>query len=223
MFITQGKTNWKFLFILAIFAVFVGGIMVGAFEIMRCPYFWPSSWQKSDSVLLKNLGKEFVLGFGQTAVIKSEDLKVQFSDVLADSRCPSDVQCIWAGEVKVSLSIHKNDQKNLGIYEFTSQAGILAVQNIEGYSVKLVSVNPYPISTKTIEKPEYNLTLLVLREEEICKNQCGDGVCQEIVCQAVGCPCSETKVSCPQDCGAQASDKEKACVNSGGTVTTSLC
>lgn len=37
--------------------------------------------------------------------------------------------------------------------------------------------------------------------EETCKDLCGDGECQEIVCMAIGCPCSETKDSCPQDCG----------------------
>jgi len=200
MFITQGKTNVKYLFILTIIAIFVGGIMMGAFGLMRCSYWWPLFWQKDDGVFLKNLGEEFVLGFGQTAVIENEDLKIQFLDVLEDSRCPSDVQCIWAGQVKVSLSIHKNDQKNLGLYEFTSQAGSPVVQNIEGYAVKLVSVLPYPISTRTIEKSGYNLTLFVSKEEGICKDQCGDGVCQEIVCLAIGCPCAETKESCSQDC-----------------------
>jgi len=34
----------------------------------------------------------------------------------------------------------------------------------------------------------------------ICKNLCGDGTCQEVVCQAVGCPCAETKATCPADC-----------------------
>ena len=33
-----------------------------------------------------------------------------------------------------------------------------------------------------------------------CKDLCGDGVCQEIVCMAVGCPCPETPENCPQDC-----------------------
>ncbi|MDP2946876.1 MAG: hypothetical protein Q8N88_02065 [Nanoarchaeota archaeon] len=33
-----------------------------------------------------------------------------------------------------------------------------------------------------------------------CVNTCGDGKCAEIVCLAIGCPCSETKASCPQDC-----------------------
>ncbi|HMO01406.1 MAG TPA: hypothetical protein PKD37_04605 [Oligoflexia bacterium] len=33
-----------------------------------------------------------------------------------------------------------------------------------------------------------------------CSNLCGDGKCQEVVCMAVGCPCAETRDSCPQDC-----------------------
>jgi hypothetical protein len=34
----------------------------------------------------------------------------------------------------------------------------------------------------------------------VCRDLCGDGVCQEIVCMAVGCPCPETPQTCPQDC-----------------------
>ena len=33
-----------------------------------------------------------------------------------------------------------------------------------------------------------------------CKDLCGDGKCQEIVCMAVGCPCAESPKSCPSDC-----------------------
>jgi len=34
----------------------------------------------------------------------------------------------------------------------------------------------------------------------VCRDLCGDGVCQEVVCMAVGCPCPETPQTCPQDC-----------------------
>jgi len=37
-------------------------------------------------------------------------------------------------------------------------------------------------------------------ESESCQNLCGDGVCQEVVCMMVGCPCAETNSTCPQDC-----------------------
>jgi len=38
------------------------------------------------------------------------------------------------------------------------------------------------------------------RSGRACKDLCGNGRCEEIVCMAVGCPCAETKGSCPEDC-----------------------
>lgn len=35
---------------------------------------------------------------------------------------------------------------------------------------------------------------------EMCIDQCGDGVCNEIVCLGTNCPCAETPTSCPADC-----------------------
>ena len=36
--------------------------------------------------------------------------------------------------------------------------------------------------------------------QDNCVNKCGDGTCQKIVCEAINCPCAETKITCPQDC-----------------------
>ncbi len=36
--------------------------------------------------------------------------------------------------------------------------------------------------------------------EGVCKDLCGDGICQEVVCMAVGCPCAESAKTCLQDC-----------------------
>jgi len=49
-------------------------------------------------------------------------------------------------------------------------------------------------------KPSYEA-----RRLEGCKDLCGDGVCEEVVCMAIGCPCPETPENCPQDCKAAAS------------------
>ncbi|MCD6085608.1 hypothetical protein J7J41_01265, partial [bacterium] len=42
-----------------------------------------------------------------------------------------------------------------------------------------------------------------------CKNLCGDGICQEITCMAIGCPCPETPKTCPEDCGGSKDLKQK--------------
>ncbi len=38
------------------------------------------------------------------------------------------------------------------------------------------------------------------RPEDQLKNFCGDGICQQVACLAIGCPKPETKESCPKDC-----------------------
>ena len=37
-------------------------------------------------------------------------------------------------------------------------------------------------------------------DQEACEDLCGDGICQEVVCMAIGCPCAETPENCPVDC-----------------------
>jgi phage shock protein C len=41
---------------------------------------------------------------------------------------------------------------------------------------------------------------IISSQESICVDMCGDDICQEMVCMGQGCPCTETRVSCPQDC-----------------------
>jgi len=55
-----------------------------------------------------------------------------------------------------------------------------------------------PLETKPIEI-ELKKSIEAPKIEG-CKNLCGDGICQEIVCMAIGCPCPETPQNCPQDC-----------------------
>ena len=38
------------------------------------------------------------------------------------------------------------------------------------------------------------------KTERACKDLCGNGRCEEMVCMAVGCPCAESHASCPADC-----------------------
>lgn len=107
------------------------------------------------------LNSQFQLKVNQTALIESENIKVKFLDVTEDSRCPSDVTCIWAGQVKILVNVLKNDQ-NMGDLTLTGQAGDeLAVGTFDGFSIKLIKVDPYPVSTKKIELTEYIATLVV--------------------------------------------------------------
>ncbi len=52
-------------------------------------------------------------------------------------------------------------------------------------------------------------------ETPICKNTCGNGTCEEVVCQGTGCPCAETVNNCAQDCSVEYSQIEDLIVVAG--------
>ncbi|MBU5575397.1 MAG: hypothetical protein QXF15_02065 [Candidatus Aenigmatarchaeota archaeon] len=87
------------------------------------------------------------------------------------------------------------------------------------YQIPLEAIKSHVEAGKPIEIPFINATK-VKEIPETCKNLCGDGICQEIVCMAIGCPCPETKESCPQDCGNYNETFEKVPVISLPTETS---
>ena len=115
-----------------------------------------------DNSVSAKLGEQFYIKVGQTESINSENIKIKLLEVTNDSRCASDVVCIWAGEVKVVLNVSINNQ-DMGDKTLTLGAGNddQSIENIGGYSIKVLAVNPYPVSTHKIEQSEYIVTLIV--------------------------------------------------------------
>jgi hypothetical protein len=118
------------------------------------------------------LGYPFKLAVNQTAYLEQADLNFRFVDVTEDSRCPSDVQCVWAGQVSVSIEAARASSGDaVGNFTLTIQGsggpGLndSSTASVEGYLVKLASVEPYPVSTRTIQLSEYVATLVVFRAD----------------------------------------------------------
>jgi hypothetical protein len=117
------------------------------------------SCSNGESTISISLAKEFTLTIGQTANISSENLTIKFVDVSSDSRCPSDVECPWAGQVKVILNI-KNGSSSQQVELTQLGGGNAEGQKIGNYTYEF-TVEPYPVSTHQIEKNEYRLLLTV--------------------------------------------------------------
>lgn len=105
---------------------------------------------------------QFQLKINQTASIESNNIKVKFLNVFSDSRCPSDVTCIWEGEITIFVNIIKNNQ-NLGDFNLTSRGGQkdLAIKSFDGHLIQLLKVDPYPTSGKKIPLSDYVSTFVV--------------------------------------------------------------
>jgi len=115
-----------------------------------------------DEPVKVKLATQFQLKAEQTAILESENIKMKFLNVTRDSRCPSDVACVWEGQVTILVNIKQNDQ-DLGNFKLTQIGGQekLAVQNFVGQKIELIEVNPYPKSTENIQLSDYVATLVV--------------------------------------------------------------
>ncbi|MEH2082096.1 MAG: hypothetical protein V7K89_19615 [Nostoc sp.] len=113
------------------------------------------------------LDTSFYLKYGKTAYLPTENIEIKFSKVIQDSRCPTNVTCIWQGQVIIGLDIIKNG-KQVSTLTLTLIPGRdpLPVQFLDKYSVKLIQVSPYPISGKTIAPQDYIIKIVVSREVE---------------------------------------------------------
>jgi hypothetical protein len=108
------------------------------------------------------LGQEFELKFGQQVSIKEEGLKISFSQVAEDSRCPTGVQCIWAGNARVVLKLNKARRRSTVM---SLNTGVEPKQkSYGGYEVKLLELNPYPKEGAPIRKRNYVAKLVVSRK-----------------------------------------------------------
>ncbi len=86
-----------------------------------------------------------------------QELQIKIAN-LADSRCPSDVTCVWQGQAKILIDINKSGQ-NLGNFSLGLNDKNLAARSFDHYSIQLIKVDPYPISTKKIDLSDYDVTL----------------------------------------------------------------
>ncbi|MEH2457784.1 hypothetical protein [Nostoc sp.] len=111
------------------------------------------------------LDTQFHLKYGQVAYIQTEGIKIKFSEVIEDSRCPSNVTCIWEGQVIVGLDIIKNGRK-FSTLKLTLLPGrdVSATQSLEKYTVILREVLPYPKNGQRIVTEDYIAKIVVAKK-----------------------------------------------------------
>ena len=118
------------------------------------------SCNSSSNKVRASLGQEFVLAINQTSEISGENLLVKFTDVIGDSRCPTGVECIWAGQVSCILDITISGKTSQTVITGPGDTSDYANATYQKYSLKF-RVDPYPQSGKTISKSDYRLYLTI--------------------------------------------------------------
>ena len=101
----------------------------------------------------------FNLRIGQKAHIKGEGLTVGFSSVNEDSRCPQGVDCIWAGNAVIAVSLSKPNGDPVSIDLNANMDP--KEKSYQQYVISLVALNPYPKKDSIIKKEDYVATFVV--------------------------------------------------------------
>ena len=109
------------------------------------------------------LGEEFRIKIGQRITIKGQRLSIRFTAVREDSRCPTGVQCVWAGNAAVVVEVSSKKKKAV---QLTLNTNNLVKPNHEhnGYKIKLAGLKPYPKADQRIEPKDYEALLVVTKK-----------------------------------------------------------
>jgi hypothetical protein len=96
----------------------------------------------------------FSLGVGQEAT--RGVMRIVFTGVNEDSRCPSDVVCVWAGNAAVEIGVSFGMGPTIR-YVLNTTVDPKSV-DVGGYRITLVDVQPFPVSTSRIPPASYVAT-----------------------------------------------------------------
>lgn len=134
------------------------------FLALLCVILAASSCSRLDDVQ-GLLNEELCLSIGQHASVTEEDLAVTFKEVTEDSRCPSDVTCVWAGRVSCLVELtHAGSSHRMTLTE----PGLTSEYTREEYEEYELAfhVTPYPEAGKKIADDTYRLHLIISKLPE---------------------------------------------------------
>lgn len=111
------------------------------------------------SIFYGSVKEPIEISLHQSVNIKDPKTQILFSKIIEDSRCPSDVTCVWQGRVSVQLNVTtENDSKQI----------VLSLENKTApinndYYLMLLDVKPYPTSQNPIQEKDYKVTIYLER------------------------------------------------------------
>lgn len=127
--------------------------------ILSCTQFSEIPFPGIDSIYIGDEPVTLHLNYKQEVVIDNK-LKVAFEGVGADSRCPVDAICVWAGDGEVFLNISTDNSSK----RYTLHTGLEPREFvIENYLIQLINLFPATKSDMRIKPEEYNVDIRVTK------------------------------------------------------------
>ena len=88
---------------------------------------------------------ELKLSDCENGSIGGDDLKLCFTKVVSDSRCPANAMCVWQGAATATFSFTKNgDSRLFNLSTITMKPNYAKDTAIAGYKIEFINLSPYP-------------------------------------------------------------------------------
>lgn len=105
------------------------------------------------------LGKEFEIKVGDSAILNQQGIIIKFKSVNDDSRCPAGAVCFWEGNATITLELKNSIGDTISANLNTTLEPKEA--EFSDLTILLKSLTPYPILDSVINPSDYTATLLV--------------------------------------------------------------
>jgi hypothetical protein len=97
----------------------------------------------------------------ETKVNYENNIVLRMDSVLNDSRCPSNVQCVWEGNAEVRFLFTVDSIQTDFVLNTHGGNNFNSDTVIGGYSIKLLDLSPYPEDPGEILQEEYYSEIIV--------------------------------------------------------------
>ena len=137
------------------------------------------------------LGEPALLAVGQDVAIAGSSDVLTFASVPQDSRCPTDVVCVWAGEAVLAFVLHEDGLaigRSIAVSPGASAAAVLG-----SYRLTVLEVRPEATTAGPIAQSDYRATVAL---ERAGSPPAGSGV-RGVVTLGPLCPVQREDWPCP--------------------------
>ncbi|MGH9203692.1 MAG: hypothetical protein ACRD2A_20900 [Vicinamibacterales bacterium] len=101
---------------------------------------------------------------GQAIVV--EGIRIRFTAVESDSRCPMDAVCVWAGDAVADIVVEQNCDCRSAAFELKLHTNLEPRSGTAyGFRVELLQLSPYPRASSPIKPDAYSAWLRIKRVE----------------------------------------------------------
>ena len=101
------------------------------------------------------------LVYGKTYRNYERSISIKLDSVMEDSRCPYNVECIWAGNAKAKFVFGLNNQ--LKVFSLNTLDSFMRDTIISDYKIQFIQLRPYPVYPNPIHQKDYIARIKITR------------------------------------------------------------